>query len=157
MAPKLAAGLILWRKKEHIEILLLHPGGPFFKNKDDGWWSLPKGQADDGEEGDGLLEVAKREFEEETSFKALGNFTYVGEARRARDGKVVRAWAFEGDCDPSKVKSNLVPIEWPPRSGKKVEIPEIDRGAFFTLAEARIKIQPYMAPLIDLFEATFGK
>lgn len=144
----------MYRLKEGIpQILLVHPGGPFWQNKDEGAWGIPKGQADDGEEGDELLSVALREFEEETGFKPEGEFQYLISVTRARDGKVLTAWMFEGDCDPAKIKSNTVVIDWPPRSGKKMEIPEIDRGDFFTIKEARIKMSEYQQGIIDAFEA----
>lgn len=142
----------MYRKSRGVpEVLLVHPGGPFFKNKDDGVWSVPKGLADNGETGEELLEVAKREFEEETGVKPEGVFERIGTMRRS-DGKTVEVWAFEGDCDPSKITSNTIFIEWPPRTGKKLEIPEVDRGAFFTLEDARKKLYPYQAPIIELFE-----
>ena len=131
-------------------MLLVHPGGPFFKNKDDGVWSVPKGLADNGEAGEELLSVAKREFEEETGVKPEGTFARVGTMHRS-DGKTVEVWAFEGDCDASAITSNTIEIEWPPRSGKKLEIPEVDRAAFFTPEEARVKLYPYQAPIIDAF------
>ena len=149
---KTGAGLLMYRKRGGIpEVLLVHPGGPFFKNKDDGVWSVPKGLADNGEAGGELLSVAKREFEEETGVKPVGNFAHIGAMRRS-DGKKVEVWAFEGDCDPSRITSNTIEIEWPPRTGKKLEIPEVDRADFFTLEEARKKLYPYQAPIIDLFE-----
>ena len=137
------------------EVLLVHPGGPFFKNKDDGVWSLPKGLAQDGEVGKQLLEVAKREFEEETGVKPIGHFDYVGSIRRRSDGKTVEIWTFEGNCDPAMVTSNTILIEWPPKTGKTREIPEVDRAAFFTLEQARIKLCAYMVPAIDLLEKHF--
>ena len=152
---KIGAGLIMYRMKgARPEVLLVHGGGPYFKNKDDGAWSIPKGLAENGETAEQLLEVAKREFEEETSFTPEGEFHYIGSVKR-QDGKVVEAWAFEGDCDPTKIKSNTTTIEWPPRSGKQLEIPEVDRAAFFTLAEARRKLWPYQVSLIDQFEQWF--
>ena len=134
------------------EILLVHPGGPFFKNKDKGVWSFPKGLADDGEVGEQLLEVAKREFKEETGVSPVGPFDYLGCIRRRSDGKTVEVWAFEGDCDPARVTSNKIIIEWPPRTGKQLEIPEVDRAAFCTLEQARTKLSPYLVPVIDFFE-----
>ena len=149
----LSAGLLMYRFKDGApQVLLVHPGGPFWQNKDDGAWGLPKGEADDGEMGEQLLNVAKREFEEETSFKPVGEMVYLGAVKRARDGKVVEAWMFEGDCDPSKIKSNTIVIDWPPKSGKKTLIPEIDRGAFFTPEEAKIKISEYQRGFIEMFE-----
>jgi len=150
---KLGAGLLMYREgNQGPEVLLVHPGGPFFKNKDAGVWSLPKGLADEGEVGEQLLDVAKREFEEETGVKPVGPFDYLGSIRRRSDGKTVEVWAFEGDCDPAEATSNKILIEWPPKTGKKLEIPEVDRAAFFTLEHARTKLCPYLAPVIDLFE-----
>ena len=141
--------------REGPEVLLVHPGGPFFKNKDDGVWSLPKGLADDGEQGDQLLEVAKREFEEETGVKPTGHFDYLGSIRRWSDGKTVEVWTFAGDCDPTMTTSNTILIEWPPKTGKMLKIPEVDRAAFFTLEQARTKLCAYLKPVIDLFEKHF--
>jgi predicted NUDIX family NTP pyrophosphohydrolase len=150
---ELGAGLLMYRKRNGTtEVLLVHPGGPFFKNKDDGYWSVPKGVADDGESGERLLDVAKREFEEETGVKPEGEFAHIGIIVRKSDKKTVEVWAFEGDCDPAKITSNTIFIDWPPRSGKKLEIPEVDRGAFFTLPEARMKLARYQAPIIDDLE-----
>lgn len=139
------------RKNGQIEVLLVHPGGPFFKNKDDGVWSIPKGLADDGESGDALLGVAKREFQEETGIVPQGNFIYLDTLRR-KDGKTVAVWIFEGDCDPTTLTSNTIFIDWPPKSGKKLEIPEVDRAVFFILEEARVKLYPYQAPIIGALE-----
>lgn len=153
----MGAGLLMYRKgKQCPEVLLVHPGGPFFRNKDAGVWSLPKGIADDGEMGEQLLEVAKREFEEETDVKPTGVFDYLGTIRRSSDDKTVEVWAFEGNCDPAKITSNKILIEWPPRTGKELEIPEVDRANFFTLEHARIKLYPYQAPIIDVFEKYFA-
>ncbi len=150
---KVSAGLIMYRIKEHgPEVLLVHPGGPFWKNKDDGAWSIPKGQVDEGESVAELLEVAKREFKEETGFEPVLPFTFIGAVRRETDGKTVDVWAFKGDCDPTKLKSNTIVIDWPPRSGKQIEIPEIDKGNFFTIEMARKKLHPYQAPIMDAFE-----
>lgn len=120
-------------------------------NKDDGVWSVPKGLADNGETNEDLLGVAKREFEEETGVKPKGTFAHIGTMHRS-DGKTVGVWAFEGDCDPSKITSNTILIKWPPRIGKQLEIPEVDRTDFFTLEEARVKLYSYQVPIIDLFE-----
>lgn len=134
------------------EVLLVHPGGPFFQNKDDGAWSIPKGLLSEGEDA---FAAAKREFEEETGIKAAGEFEPLGTITRDRDGKQLTAWAFEGDCDTSAIASNTCEIEWPPRSGKRIAIPEVDRGAFFDLATARVKINPYMLGILDAFESSF--
>lgn len=131
-----------------VEVLLVHPGGPFFRKKDAGAWSLPKGEVESGEDA---LEAARREFAEETGFQPQGEFVPLGEVKQ-KSGKVVRAWAFRGDCDPSSLKSNTFMLEWPPRSGKKQEFPEIDRADFFSLDEARKKINPAQVSLIDALE-----
>jgi predicted NUDIX family NTP pyrophosphohydrolase len=146
-----SAGLLMYRRKGELEVFLVHPGGPFFKNKDDGVWSIPKGEADNGETGEELLEVAKREFEEETSIDPVGDFSYLTKVKRS-NGSFVYAWMFEGDCDPAQVKSNTIFIDWPPRSGKKMEIPEVDRGAFFTISEAKKKLSSYQVGIIEVFE-----
>jgi len=154
--PKLGAGLLMYRQgRQGPEVLLVHPGGPFFKDRDDGVWSLPKGLADEGEVGEQLLEVAKREFEEETGVKPTGHFDHLGSIRRRSDGKTVEVWTFAGECDPGTVTSNKIIIEWPPKTGKKLEIPEVDRAAFFTLEQARTKLCSYLVPVIDLFEKHF--
>src|SRR3989344_6845016 len=153
---KTSAGVLMYRIKDtKPEVLLVHPGGPFWAKKDEGSWSIPKGEADNNETGDELLDVAKREFEEETWFKAEGNFKYLGEVKN-KSRKVVKAWAVQGDLDPAQIKSNVIEIDWPPGSGKKMEIPEVDRGDFFELEEAKRKINPYQIPLIDEFEKTIA-
>ena len=142
----------MYRMKEgKPEVLLVHPGGPFWAKKDDGVWGVPKGEADNGEDGEQLLDVAKREFEEETGFQTSEPFVLLGIVKR-KDGKAVHTWAFEGDCDPSKLKSNTIFIDWPPRSGKKLEIPEVDKAAFFNLPEAKTKIYPYQLGILEAFE-----
>jgi len=144
--PKISAGLLLYRVRNGaLEFLLVHPGGPFWKNKDDGAWTIPKGEIAEGEEP---LSAAIREFEEELGFKPTGPFTELTSIKQ-KGGKVVQAWAFEGDCDPSQIKSNTFSIEWPPRSGKQAEFPEIDRAEFFNLEDAKIKINPAQIPLLE--------
>jgi predicted NUDIX family NTP pyrophosphohydrolase len=115
---------------------LVHPGGPFWSKKDLGSWSIPKGEYTSGEDP---LEVAKREFEEETSFKATGEFILLT-SRKQPSGKIITAWAFEGDCDASAVKSNTFLTEWPPRSGRQQEFPEVDRAGWFSISVAEEKI-----------------
>jgi len=136
-----------------VELLLVHPGGPFWSKKDAGAWSIPKGEicAEEDE-----LEAARREFFEETGVLPKGEFSLLGEIVQ-KGGKVVRAWAFEGDYDPATLKSNTFTLEWPPRSGKQQEFPEIDRAAFFTPEEARIKINPAQAEFIDALERMTGE
>ena len=144
--PRTSAGLLMYRVKDGApEVLLVHPGGPFFRNKDKAAWSIPKGEPDEGEE---LLAAACREFEEETGVKAAGPFVPLKPIKQ-KGGKIVHAWAFEGDCDPAAVKSNTFTIEWPPRSGRQAEFPEIDRAEFFDLAAARKKIKAGQEGLID--------
>jgi predicted NUDIX family NTP pyrophosphohydrolase len=144
--PKRSAGLLMYRRhNRELEVFLVHPGGPFWAKKDLGAWSISKGEYVEGELP---LEAARREFEEETGFAATGDFLELGEVQQA-GGKVVMAWAFEGDCDPSKLISNRCEIEWPPRSGRKIEIPEVDRGSWFSIAEARERILKSQAPFLD--------
>ena len=143
---KQSAGILLYRNTNHIlEVFLVHPGGPFFKNKDDGSWSIPKGEfLDDAE----ALTAARREFEEETGQAVNGKFIELGTIRQ-KNGKVVYAWAVEGDINHETIFSNTCEIEWPPRSGKKLTIPEIDRAAWFEPTIAKQKINPAQAELID--------
>jgi predicted NUDIX family NTP pyrophosphohydrolase len=126
--------------------LLVHPGGPFFARKDEGAWSLPKGLVDESEP---LLSAACREFEEETGFSARSeHYLELGQVRQA-GGKVVHAFAFEGNCEPEHLKSNTFSLEWPPRSGKVREVPEVDRAAFFGAAEAKLKLIPAQSVFIE--------
>ena len=134
--PKISAGILLYRRHGGAtEVLLVHPGGPFWRNKDRGAWSIPKGEAQPGEP---LLDHAKREFAEETGFPASGDFKPLTPQRQA-SGKLVHAWALEGDLDASAVVSNSFSLEWPPHSGKRQEFPEVDRAQWFDLAVARQK------------------
>jgi predicted NUDIX family NTP pyrophosphohydrolase len=144
---KLSAGLLMVRRRENEgEVLLVHPGGPYFRNKDEGAWTVPKGLVDGGEE---LLDAAKREFVEETSFELeAASFVPLGEVRM-KSGKRVHAWAFAGDCDPSALKSNDFEVEWPPRSGKMQAFPEVDRAGFFDRKTALSKIIEAQRPLVD--------
>jgi predicted NUDIX family NTP pyrophosphohydrolase len=135
--PKKSAGLVMYRLRGGaLEILCVHLGGPFWMKKDAGAWFIPKGEIEPGEDE---LAAAQREFEEETGFKPTPPFIPLG-AIKKKAGKTVTAWAFEGDCDPAAPKSNTFPMEWPPRSGKQHEFPEVDRAAFFTLDVAREKL-----------------
>ncbi len=146
---KLSAGLLLYRRRQAaLEVLLVHPGGPFWAKKDEGAWTIPKGEAAAGEE---LLACAKREFAEETGLAASGSFTPLAPVRQA-GGKRVHAWAVEGELDPAAVRSNSFSLEWPPRSGRMRDFPEIDRAQWFELAEARRKINPGQLPLLDALE-----
>lgn len=133
------------RRAGQLEVFLVHPGGPFWAKKDLGSWSLPKGEYDESEEP---LGAAKREFEEETGVAARGNFLELGEVKQA-GGKVVSAWAFEGDCEAGKLTSNLCQLEWPPRSGRFIEFPEVDRGEWFSVDEAKVRILKGQQPFLD--------
>lgn len=117
-------------------MFLVHPGGPFWKNKDEGSWSLPKGEYQNGEDP---LDAAKREFEEETGIRPEGKFIALDKIKQP-SGKVITVWAFEGDCSPNSIRSNTFSMEWPPNSGQKREFPEVDRADWFTLDEARKRI-----------------
>jgi predicted NUDIX family NTP pyrophosphohydrolase len=141
-----SAGLLMYRRKGGaIEIFLVHPGGPFFAGKDLGAWSIPKGLIHENEDA---LEAAKREFQEETGFHAEGRFIPLS-AVKLKSGKVVRAWAVEGDHDPVEIKSNLFSMEWPPHSGEQREFPEVDRAAWFDVEAAKMKINQGQRPLIE--------
>jgi predicted NUDIX family NTP pyrophosphohydrolase len=143
---KRSAGLLMYRwLKGHLEVFLVHPGGPFWAKKDLGAWSISKGEYVEGELP---LDAARREFQEETGFPATGDFLELGSVQQA-GGKVVLAWAFEGDCDPSKLISNRCQIEWPPRSGRQIEIPEVDRGDWFSIGQAKERILKSQAPFLD--------
>jgi predicted NUDIX family NTP pyrophosphohydrolase len=143
--PRRSAGLMMYRRRSHhLEVFLVHPGGPFFAKKDLGSWTIPKGEYLEGEEP---LQAAKREFQEETGFTAGGSFIDLGSVKQA-GGKIVSAWAFEGDCDPATLISNHCEVEWPPRSGRFIEIPEVDRGAWFSMAQAEERIKPTQIPLL---------
>jgi predicted NUDIX family NTP pyrophosphohydrolase len=134
---KLSAGLLLYRVREGtLEVFLVHPGGPFWAKKDLGAWSIPKGEIDEGEEP---LEAARREFEEETGFTPEGMFRELTPVRQ-RSGKIVHAWAVEGDCESAAIRSNTFSMEWPPRSGRQQEFPEVDRAGWFSIPEARERI-----------------
>jgi predicted NUDIX family NTP pyrophosphohydrolase len=144
--PKRSAGLLMYRiRNRRIEVFLAHPGGPFWENKDKGAWTIPKGQFFDDEEP---LEAAKREFQEETSFIPKGEFVPLGTIRQL-SGKLVEAWAFEGDCNPNDLRSITCEVEWPPRSKRMIEVPEVDRGRWFSVDDAREAILPAQRPFLD--------
>lgn len=148
--PKQSAGLLVFRRREDaLEVLLVHPGGPFWSKRDLGAWSIPKGEPDAGEDP---LAAARREVEEETGLRAAGPFVALG-AVRQRGGKEVRAWATPGDFDPAALRSGEFELEWPPRSGQRRRFPEVDRAAWFGLEEARRRILPAQAPLLDRLAA----
>jgi predicted NUDIX family NTP pyrophosphohydrolase len=135
--PKKSAGLLMYRRRGGIlEVFLVHPGGPFWQKKDAGSWSIPKGEYLPGEDP---LEAAKREFQEETGIQASGEFIPLT-PREQPSGKIISAWAFEGDCDASAIKSNTFLVEWPPRSGRQQEFPEVDRAGWFSIPVAKEKI-----------------
>ena len=143
---KRSAGLLLYRRiNASTEVLLVHPGGPFWARKDLGAWSIPKGEYLEEEDP---LRAAQREFEEETGFSAPQDAVSLGEVKQA-GGKVVIAWAAEGECDPEKLVSNQCQIEWPPRSGTRIEIPEVDRAAWFPISEARDRILKSQLPFLE--------
>ena len=147
--PRLSAGLLMYRIKDRaIQVLLAHPGGPYFAKKDDESWSIPKGEPEPDED---LLLTAQREFEEETGLKPIGPFVALKPVKQ-KGGKIVHAWAFEGDCDPAAIHSNTFTMEWPPRSGQEMKFPEIDRAEFFDLETARRKVKAAQVGLIDELE-----
>jgi len=129
----------MFSRKNGVKVFLVHPGGPFFSNKDEGHWGIPKGLIEDDEVH---LDAAKREFEEETGISPSGEFIPLGNITQ-KGGKVVFGWAFEvPEDDPITIKSNTCEVEWPPKSGKIITIPEVDKGEFFTIDEAKIKMKP---------------
>jgi len=143
---KKSAGILLYRFVNHkIEFLLVHPGGPFWKNKDIGSWSIPKGEFEDDEEP---LDAAIREFQEETGLEIKGEFITLAPARQ-KSGKIVHGFALEKNIDPEKIKSNTFSMEWPPKSGIEQDFPEIDKAGWFGINTAREKINPGQAPLLD--------
>lgn len=144
-------GLVLYRRRESgIEFFLAHPGGPFWRNRDDGAWTIPKGVAEEGEEP---LEAAIREFEEETGIRPVGPFVPLGSIRQ-KGGKTVHAWSWEGDADPDRVVSNETKHEWPRNSGRWVTYPEIDRCGWFGYEEAARRINPAQ---VELLRRTMGE
>lgn len=144
--PKVSAGLLMYRLCDGVlQVLLVHPGGPFWRGKDAGAWTIPKGEIDPGEDA---LETAQREFREETGLTPHEPFVPLGSITQ-KSGKIVHAWAFEGDCDPTQVKSNAFTVEWPPKSGRVASFPEVDEASFFELPQARQKINPAQAKLLE--------
>jgi predicted NUDIX family NTP pyrophosphohydrolase len=150
--PRRSAGILLYRRLDDVlEVLLVHPGGPMWARRDEGAWSIPKGEYEPGEDP---LAAARREFEEELGVAAPdGPVTDLGEVRQ-KSGKLVRAWAVEGDLDADRIVSNTCMVQWPPRSGKLIEIPEVDRAEWLAVERARPKINPAQEALLDrLLEA----
>ncbi|MFN2420259.1 MAG: NUDIX domain-containing protein [Gemmatimonadota bacterium] len=147
---KTSAGILMYRRRSGaVEVFLVHPGGPFWKNKDLGAWMIPKGEIEEGEDP---LEVAVRELEEETGTKPEGPFTALTPIKQ-KGGKIVKAWACEGDLDAEGIESNTFSMEWPPGSGKTAEFPEVDRAMWFGLEEAKDKLLPSQLPLLEELEA----
>jgi len=147
--PKESAGLLMFRRRAGApEVLLVHPGGPFWAKKDQGAWSIPKGEYQPGE--DPLL-AARREFAEETGIAPEGEVVALTPLRQS-GGKIVRAFAIEGDCDPQAIRSNTFVMEWPPRSGRRQEFPEVDRAGWFTLEVAKEKLLAAQAALLEELE-----
>jgi predicted NUDIX family NTP pyrophosphohydrolase len=148
---KISAGILLFRRgSAGIEVMLVHPGGPFWAKKDLGAWSIPKGLAGEGEE---LLAAAKREFLEETGMTIEGEFLDVGRHKQPA-GKTIAAWACEGDFDPALLKSNTFTLEWPPRSGRMAQFPEVDRAAWYSIDEAFEKVNKGQKPIIAALKAS---
>lgn len=144
---------MLYRRNEPgLEVFLVHPGGPFWAKKDRGAWSIPKGEYNDSEDP---LAAARREFKEETGFAVEGVFVSLGSIRQT-GGKVVSVWAIEGDCDPAKLTSNHYQMQWPPRSGKIIEFPEVDRGAWFSIHDAHDHILPSQSPMLFRLVESIG-
>ncbi len=155
---KQSAGVLLYRRRARaVEVLLVHPGGPFWANRDEGAWSLPKGELQADEDH---LAAARREFAEETGHTLVGDFTPLASVR-LKSGKVIHAFAIEGDLDPSAIHSNFFETEWPPRSGVLRQYPEVDRAAFFSLSDASAKLHPGQIPFLErlatLLEAACGE
>ncbi len=143
--PKTSAGILLYKRKDgELRFFLIHPGGPFFAGKDDGAWSIPKGEPDEGEDP---FAAARREFREETGCSVDGEFRPLAPVTQ-KGGKTVLAWAVEGDCDAERIVSNTFRLEWPPRSGRMQEFPEVDRAGWFSLDEAKRRINPAQIALL---------
>jgi predicted NUDIX family NTP pyrophosphohydrolase len=151
--PKISAGLLMFRRiDDDLGVLLVHLGGPFWRRKDNGAWTIPRGEVEAGED---YLAAAIREFREETGWQSQGPYLPLGEARQ-RSGKTIHAWAFRGSFDPASLQSNRFEIEWPPKSGRRVQFPEIDRAGFFSFAEAKKKIMESELPFLNRLEEQLG-
>jgi predicted NUDIX family NTP pyrophosphohydrolase len=143
--PK-SAGILLYRyRDDNLEFFLVHPGGPFWKNKDVGAWSIPKGEFLDEEDA---LTAAQREFEEETGVRVRGDFIELKPVRQ-RSGKIVYAWGLNSDIDAAAIRSNTFPLEWPPKSKKLIEVAEVDRAGWFSIGEAKVKLNPGQVPILE--------
>ncbi len=154
MASRMSAGILLYRRgPAGLEVLLAHPGGPLFARKDAGHWTIPKGEVEPGEE---LLAVARREFEEETGHPPPGGAIIELGSIVQKGGKVVHAWAIEGDLDPANAVSNTFELSWPPGTGLRQLFPEIDRVEWFDLNESRRRVKETQIPLLERLEATLG-
>jgi predicted NUDIX family NTP pyrophosphohydrolase len=151
-SKKRSAGILLYRRRAELEVLLVHPGGPFWAKKDEGAWSIPKGEHDEGEDG---RACAIREFTEETGSEPMpGELDDLGTVKQ-KAGKIVQAWALEGDLDAATVQSNSFSMQWPPRSGRMQEFPEVDRAEWFAVAEARKRINPAQEAFLDRLISRF--
>ena len=152
---KQSAGILLYKLvRNELQVLLVHPGGPFWSKKDEGAWTIPKGEFDDGEEP---LSAAIREFKEETGVSLEGEFLLLSPVKQ-KSGKLIHAWALQGDMDPTKINSNTFDIEWPPRSGKTKSFPEVDKAEWFSAKNAMSKINPAQVSLItELADKYFKK
>lgn len=151
-----SAGLLLYRRGVHLEVFLVHPGGPYWAGKDEGAWSVPKGLVDPAEDE---LAAARREFREETGFDfdiPSRAMCHLGVFRQP-SGKRLHVWALEGDCDPQRLTSNLFSMEWPPKSGRLQQFPEVDRGAWFDPTQARAKITRGQRAVLEKFYAELGR
>jgi predicted NUDIX family NTP pyrophosphohydrolase len=154
MAKKLSAGILLYRKRETgVEVLIVHPGGPYWAKKDDGAWSIPKGEYLEGEDA---FSVAKREFYEETGSEPQGPHLELTPAKQP-SGKTIRAWAVEGDLDAAAIRSNSFPLEWPPKSGQVRQFPEIDRALWCALPLARKKLLAGQRVFLDELTKRIGE
>ncbi len=149
----ISAGLLLFRRVNgRLEVFLAHPGGPFWARRDEGAWTIPKGGVEAGEDA---LDAARREFEEETGIPPRGEFVPLGSIRQ-RAGKIVHAWAWEGDADASTITSNTTQTEWPRGSGRRITYPEVDRCGWFSPEEARQRMNPAQAAFIDRLQQHLG-
>lgn len=152
--PKTSAGIALFRRRgAALEVFLVHPGGPFWRRKDAGAWTVPKGAVEEGED---RLSAARREFEEETGMRPVGNCLPLGDYRQSA-GKIVTVFALEGDIDPAALSSNSFTMEWPPRSGRIASFPEVDRGGWFSLEEAAAKLVKGQVPMLAALRRAVGQ